>query len=269
MASELSKLENRKKILIYTFMYGKEVNMIKSQLIFNRMTYPNADFLVIDDHYAQAEGLKEWCKDNGFFYTKSMVPRNGNLRGNDWLNEQYKTLLENGAREYKVVLKCDPDTLIVNSKWIDDFYDSDFLIGGVFMGKITYMCGHCYIMKSECLNFIREDLLRLPPTVDCCEDYETISRVIRYCEFDNSRLLNYGKSRFLNTDIILGYEYDLGAINSSVFTWCTGYNLGQYNRTTQDEKAMFFNKFIDWRMKNIVKKVEEPVIEEEANNKEH
>lgn len=110
--------------------------------------------------------------------------RNGNLLGIDHTLYHARKMRELAPGDDDIVVKTDPDTLILNTGWVKQFEaDKDSKLVGMFKQWINYTMG-TYAVKGSILKEYVEDVEKYPSWYQCFEDFEVSSRIYRLTKGD-------------------------------------------------------------------------------------
>ncbi len=165
--------------IYFTYRLDTELTLLSIEQL--RLVEPTAAIVVVDDHcnpWPHQQRIK-LC-DFGVNYRLSTHKRNGSLHGYDHLKyatELYAQLAKAGRG---TIIKVDPDTLILSTKWLDDFEANgkDMLAGGC-LSQHNYITGAAYALATEATELLKDDVAQFVPWHNCLEDFEIGSRIER------------------------------------------------------------------------------------------
>jgi hypothetical protein len=163
--------------LIYTYKHDAELLLITLKQL--RATVGESRIVVVDDancpmSMANTEAVQ------GFSEVQySTHNRNGNLLGIEHTLYHARKMKELAPNPEDIVVKTDPDTLIMGLNWLKEFEaDKYSQMVGMFKGWINYTMG-TYAVKGSILTEYVQDVELYPSWYQCFEDFEVSSRIHR------------------------------------------------------------------------------------------
>lgn len=166
--------------LMYTYKDDAELLLITLNQL--RAIAGDARIVVVDDlnrpmTKAHSDAVRSLAE-----LQHSTHQRNGNLLGIDHTLYHARKMLELAPSPEDVVVKTDPDTLILGLAWLRQFEaDPDAKLVGMFKQWVNYTMG-TYAVKGSVLPGYVSDVLQFPPWYQCFEDFEVSSRIHRLTE---------------------------------------------------------------------------------------
>lgn len=131
----------------------------------------------------------------GAVYVKTFYPRGGNLLGPENLKGQTAAMATVG-NFCDVLIKCDSDTLILKTDWVEELLEADCpaVMVGSFKGLKNYPMGNCYAVHTQegkLLRNLAKDVEKYPAWTGCFEDYEVGTRIHRLCDGDEDYVIRW------------------------------------------------------------------------------
>lgn len=171
--------------IVYTYKGDQE--LLECSIKMLRKSAKDDNVVIIDDAFNPMD--KEFYKKFEELNCKMILSthrRNGNLIGPEHTEYHAKMMMASAPTENDIVIKIDPDTLILNTSFIDSFKkDEDAVLLGAFKQHINYMMGMCYCVKGgEFLQKYYDDVVAYPSWLQSFEDFEVSSRYYRLTERD-------------------------------------------------------------------------------------
>lgn len=173
--------------LIYTYKEDAELLIITLNQLSNIVG--DSRIVVVDDlnrpmtkpHSDVVRGLAE--------LQYSTHQRQGNLIGPEHTLYHARKMMELAPSPEDIVVKTDPDTLILGLAWLKQFdLDPDAKMIGMFKQWVNYTMG-TYAIKGSVLPGYVADVEQFPPWYQCFEDFEVSSRIYRLTNADPSAII--------------------------------------------------------------------------------
>lgn len=157
------------KITAHWFTYGGDSDVLPWSIKSFKSLFPEAKIVIIDDNNCPSpEKTKTECEKLKAEWRTSTYDRSRNLNGPDCILgilKEYKTSVDQGA---EVIFKIDPDTIVLNKGWFEEFQASHkTLAGGNSRG---YMYGCCYAIRATTAINVLNYFLENPPKLGSPED---------------------------------------------------------------------------------------------------
>jgi hypothetical protein len=121
-----------------------------------------ASFVVVEDGNSPLpQATRTALLANGVAVVRTHEPRLGNLRGVRWFAEQM-VVMSDHAGEADIVLKIDPDTLVLSlANVVQPLADDDALAGAGSGNDELYLYGSCYAFRRWIIDFVAAKYARL------------------------------------------------------------------------------------------------------------
>jgi len=183
-------------ITIICYTYRDDAEIAKISLAQAKKLLPDAVIIAMDDaHRPMLRKDVLELNNMGVNVNYSAHHRNGNLIGPEHTAAHSRLMAAHGTDDMDIVVKLDPDTLLLSREWIDGLkLDGHAGLAGAFRGHINYIMGMAYAIRGgQLLKALVDDIERFPPWVKCFEDFEVSSRVHRlvHAENDATRIHRY------------------------------------------------------------------------------
>ena len=180
-----------KTFLIYTYKDDSEILTVTLGHL--RKIEPEARIVVVDDaHRPMTSRSVKQLKDMGIEVHYSTYNRNGNLIGHEHTIYHAKKMRELCKEDSDVVVKLDPDTLMLSTEWVRDLEnDDEAVMAGAFKNHINYVMGLAYAVKGRILGQYVMDIEDFPCWPKCYEDFEVSFRIHRLTNADPMAIQRY------------------------------------------------------------------------------
>jgi hypothetical protein len=180
-------------ITVIMYTYREDAEIAKISLKQARKVLPNAHVIALDDaHRPMSAKDRIEIEEIGVKVRLTTHNRNGNLIGPEHTVAHAGILNEMCKQDTDIVIKIDPDTLLLNDKWIREFdADERAVLAGSFKNHLTYVIGMAYAVKGIVARDLMEDTIKFPAWVRCFEDFEVSSRIHRIVDGDERRIHRY------------------------------------------------------------------------------
>lgn len=152
------------RISAHWFTYEGDGDMLLVSMAAFRKTVPEARLVVINDsHHSATPGVRLACESMGAEWRESTWERGGNLRGNECITGILSELAATSETS-DVIIKIDPDTLVIGRDWLDDFLESSSGMAAADDREAAYGC--CYALRGEHVQGVYKSACLYPPN-DC------------------------------------------------------------------------------------------------------
>lgn len=195
----------KKRIALVWFSYkNDEAELYFSVQSVLSSALPDVDYdvFIYDDAFcpmslAAASSIRE----KGYFYTQTGWNRNGNIRGASHLIGASRIYSELNQKGYDVILKIDPDTVVLKQDWISEFLNAPEKVSistAFYSDGPQYAFGPCYALKGNSLDQLYHDAVMIPAHQYAFEDYEVGMRLFRIsgCDFESAMRYRVGIDGF-------------------------------------------------------------------------
>ena len=218
-------------ITLICYVYRDDAEIAKISLGQAKKLLPESRVMAIDDaHRPMMRHDVLELKRLGVKVQYSAHNRNGNLIGPEHTLEHVRLMHAWATREEDIVIKIDPDTLLLSREWIDGFkLDGHACLAGSFKAHINYVIGMADAVRGGIyLSSLVDDVERYPAWVKCFEDFEVSSRLHRLSKAD--------------IDATLIHRYDVNGRDGWVMCDHRKANVGQIAKAAAVFNGGFFNK---------------------------
>lgn len=183
-------------ITIICYTYRDDAEVTKISLGQAKRLIPEATVIAIDDsHRPMLRKDTLELERLGVCVNYSSHQRNGNLIGPEHTLEHARLMLKHAQEDSDIVVKIDPDTLLLSREWIDGMkLDGHAGLAGAFKNYVNYIMGMAYAVRGgQLLKALVDDIERFPSWIKCFEDFEVSSRVHRliHADTDATRIHRY------------------------------------------------------------------------------
>jgi hypothetical protein len=176
--------------LVYT--YAGDQDILESSVRLLRTLTSDSIVVVDDGHNPMSAEAYARLEAMACTIQVSTHHRMGNLIGQAHASYHAKKMLELAPGSDDIVVKFDPDTLILGLAWLDRFQkDTRAVLCGSFKAHINYVIGLAYAVKGSVLRAYAEDVELYPAWPKCFEDFEVSSRIYRLTGKDPHGILRY------------------------------------------------------------------------------
>lgn len=148
-------------IIAHWITYNGDSDVLPLSVAAFRRAVPEARLVIIDDaHNPCKPSTCKACLDMGVEWRYSHWDRQGNLRGPACISGIFSEYVRSIIDGAGIVVKVDPDTVVLGRQWLDDFIESG---AGLTAGDDRgYMYGCCYAMRADIATELRESFRDRP-----------------------------------------------------------------------------------------------------------
>lgn len=173
--------------LIYT--YSGDAELLLITLTHLKTIAGDSRIVVVDDaHHPMTKTHVEAVKALAEVQYSTHA-RNQILLGPEHTLYHARKMKELAPNPDDVVVKVDPDTLLLRLDWLKPFeQDKDAKLIGMFKSCINYTMG-TYAVKGSILSEYVNDVELYPPWPQCYEDFEVSSRIYRLTKCDPTAIV--------------------------------------------------------------------------------
>lgn len=187
---------SKPKIICCWFSYNLDQFVIPEAIRAATMTFGNdAVYVVLDDGFDPADKtFIDEIKSLGAVYKQTFYNRGGHLTGHENLIGETEEFLKL-TKEYpsaKVLIKTDPDTVILKRDWVDALIESKTAVmSAAYKTKVNYPMGLAQAIKTSIIPVLLKDIELYNGWFGCFDDYEFGTRLMRLCGNDTEYSIKY------------------------------------------------------------------------------